>query len=112
MNLTNDSVLVIIFSRICESMGLSHFDLSELEVKRMDVQSQLMANSQTLGKEISCLSLSASNRDDKFVTPPSSPCSPISPPLSASSIESDSAGESSGSSSSFGDNSGVCMKCI
>ena len=111
MNLTNDSVLVIIFSRICESMGLSHFDLSELEVKRMDVQSQLMANSQTLGKEISCLSLS-SNKDDKFVSPPSSPCSPISPPLSASSMESDSAGESSGSSSSFGDNSGVCMKCI
>ena len=103
-------------SRICESMGLSPFDLSDLEMKRIENQDQLLTNSLTLSKEIACLSVSASD-DPPLSSPPYSPCSsyspnspnsPHSPPLSASSIESDSMSDSSESSSNFGDSSGVC----
>ena len=102
--------------RICESMGLSPFDLSEIEVKRIENQAQLLTNSLTLSKDIACLSVLASD-DPPLSSPPNSPTSscslnsptsPHSPPLSASSIESDSMSDSSESSSNFGESSGVC----
>ncbi|CAB3992800.1 eukaryotic elongation factor 2 kinase-like, partial [Paramuricea clavata] len=101
-------------NKICESMGLSPFDLSDLEMKRIENQDQLLTNSLTLSKDIACLSVSASD-DPPLSSPPYSPCSsyspnspnsPHSPPLSASSIESDSMSDSSESSSNFGDSSG------
>ena len=97
-------------------MGLSPFDLSEAELKRIENQTELLTNSLTISKDISCLSVSASD-DPPLSSPPNSPhspntpnspSSPHSPPLSASSIESDSMSDSSESSSSFGDTSGVC----
>ncbi len=95
-------------------MGLSPFDLSDLENERIENQDQLLTNSLTLSKDIACLAVSASD-DPPLSSPPispfsqNSPDSPHSPPLSASSIESDSMSDSSDSCSSyFGDSSGVC----
>ena len=98
-------------------MGLSPFDLSELEMRRIENQAQLLTNSLTLSKDIACLSVLASD-DPPLCSPPNSPNSlnspnsPHSPPLSASSIESDSMSDSSESSSNFGDSSGVCTRFL
>ncbi|XP_028417391.1 eukaryotic elongation factor 2 kinase-like [Dendronephthya gigantea] len=101
-------------NKICESMGLSPFDLSDVELKRIENQAQLLTNSLTLSKDMACLAVTATD-DPPLSHPPCSPPSPFtpnspgsphSPPLSASSIESDSMSDSSECSSNFGDSSG------
>ena len=98
-------------------MGLSPFDLSDLEMKRIEGQAQFLTNSLTLSKDIACLAVSAPD-DPPLSSPPcslsstftpNSPDSPHSPPLSASSIESDSMSDSSECSSNLGDSSGVSV---
>ncbi|XP_046856694.1 eukaryotic elongation factor 2 kinase-like [Xenia sp. Carnegie-2017] len=75
-------------NKICESLGLSRFDLSESEMKRLEDQDRRLMNSLTIKKDIACLSISIPQ--EPILSPPSTPITPNScySPSSASSLES------------------------